>query len=76
VAEILLPNQKKHTLETLLKMSRIWRLETGEDVQEVERYYQSDNKNGLYMIRGRVLDEKEVVEDIDVAEDDSMIYEV
>jgi hypothetical protein len=32
VAEILLPNQKKHTLEGLLKMSRIWRLETGEDV--------------------------------------------
>lgn len=76
VAEILLPNQKKHTLEALLKMSRIWRLETGEDVQEVERYYQSDNKNGMYVIRGRVLDEKEVIEDIDVAEDDSLLYEV
>ena len=57
-------------------MSRIWRLETGEDVQEVERYYQSDNKNGMYVIRGRVLDEKEVIEDIDVAEDDSLLYEV
>jgi hypothetical protein len=30
----------------------------------------------MYVIRGRVLDEKEVVEDIDVAEDDSLLYEV
>ena len=42
----------------------------------MERYYQSDNKNGMYVIRGRVLDEKEVIEDIDVAEDDSLLYEV
>jgi hypothetical protein len=30
----------------------------------------------MYVIRGRVLDEKEVIEDIDVAEDDSLLYEV
>jgi hypothetical protein len=55
VAEILCPNQNKRTLEELLQISRLWRLETGEDVYEIERYYPSDNKNGLYVIRGRVL---------------------
>lgn len=40
VAEILLPNQKKYTLDGLLNVSRLWRLDTGEDVTEIERYYQ------------------------------------
>jgi hypothetical protein len=39
VAEILLPNQNKYSLEGLLKMSRLWRLDTGEDILEIERYY-------------------------------------
>ena len=58
VAEILQPNQQKKTLEELLSVSRLWCLETGEDVYEIERYYPSDNKNGLYVIRGRVLSPK------------------
>lgn len=57
-------------------MSRLWRLETGEDVYEIERYYPSDNKNGQYVIRGRVLSPDEKIEDIDVAEDDAILYEV
>lgn len=57
-------------------MSRLWRLDTGEDVMEIERYYQSDNKNGMYVIRGRVMSPKEVIEDIDIAEDDCILYEV
>ena len=76
VAEILLPNQNKRSLEDLLGISRLWRLETGEDVLEIERYYPSDNKNGIYVIRGKVLGLQEVIEDIDVAEDDCLLYEV
>jgi hypothetical protein len=37
VAEILFPNQKRLSVEQLLEMSRIWRLEIGEDVYEIER---------------------------------------
>jgi hypothetical protein len=36
VAEILFANQKKSTLEQLIDVSRIWRLEIGEDIFEIE----------------------------------------
>ena len=76
VAEILLPNQEKRNLEQLLQYSRLWCLDTGEDVYEIERYYPSDNKNGLYAIRGRVLSPDELIENINVADDDALLYEV
>lgn len=38
IVEILHPNQKKFSKEQLLDMTRIWRLEVGEDVYDIERY--------------------------------------
>ena len=57
-------------------MTRIWRLEVGEDVYDIERYQIDEAKEGqLYPISGRILDGKECVDDIDVAEDDVLLYE-
>lgn len=46
IAEILLPNQKKFNLEQLIEMTRIWRLELGEDVYDIERYQVDEAKEG------------------------------
>ena len=78
VVDILLPNQgqNKLTAEQLMGMSRLWRLEIGEDVRDIERYQAEDTSDKLFPIMGRVINESECVDNIDVAEDDVMIYEV
>lgn len=38
VAEILHDNKKETSVEALMSYARIWRLETGENVQEIEKY--------------------------------------
>ena len=57
-------------------MSRLWRLEIGEDVTDIERYQAEDTSDKLFPIMGRVLNESELLDNIDVAEDDVMLYEV
>jgi hypothetical protein len=71
-----MPNQKSFTAEQLLGMSRLWRLEIGEDVNDIERYQAEDSSEKLFPIMGRVLNESEWLDNIDVAEDDVMLYEV
>jgi hypothetical protein len=53
-------------------------LEVGENVLDIEESFVEDCKPGqLYSINGRVLnEEKECVDNIDVAEDDVIMYEV
>ena len=60
-------------------MSRVWRLETGENVYDIERFFESESyglTNLPMQIRGRILDLKEVVADINVADTDVLLYEV
>jgi hypothetical protein len=76
VVDILMPNQKSFTAEQLLGMSRLWRLEIGEDVYDIERYQAEDPSEKLFPIMGRVLNESEWLDNIDVAEDDVLLYEV
>jgi hypothetical protein len=76
VVDILFPNQKHFTVEQLMGMSRLWRLEIGEDVTDIERYQAEDTSDKLFPIMGRVLNESELLDNIDVAEDDVMLYEV
>jgi hypothetical protein len=62
-----------------MSIARLWRLETGENVFDIEKEYDYAvrDKDQLPMqVRGRVLDEKEVVEDINVADNDVLLYEV
>jgi hypothetical protein len=71
VAEILFENKKDISLKGLLHMSRIWRLEIGETVQDIEKQfdYESYSMNNLPMsIRGRVLELNEIINDINVAD--------
>ena len=57
-------------------MTRIWRLEVGEDVFDIERYLAEDLKPDQFApIAGRILDENEFIDNIDVAEDDVLLYE-
>ena len=56
-------------------MSRIWRLDIGENVQEIEKFIGYE-KSLPIQVRGRVLDEKECVQDINVADNDILMYEV
>jgi len=58
-------------------MSRIWRLDTGESVIEIEKDFNYENTKNLPMqVRGRILDESLVVENINVAANDVLLYEV
>jgi hypothetical protein len=44
---------------------------------EIEKYYDYESRDSLPLaIRGRILEEDEVVDDINVAESDVLLYEV
>ena len=60
-------------------MSRIWRLDVGENVLEIGKeleYHFDMRKNSLVPVRGRILQNTEIVENINVAENDVLLYEV
>lgn len=79
VAEILFANKTEQTLEGLISMARIWRLETGESVTDIEKEYDNEIREKEHLplpIRGRILEDKEVVENINVADNDVLLYEV
>jgi hypothetical protein len=62
-----------------MKMARIWRLDTGEDIFEIEKYYNQESRNIENLpieIIGRVLEDQEILENINVAENDILLYEV
>ena len=56
-------------------MTRIWRLEVGEDVLDIERCFDDYKPDQFIPISGRILDENEFIDNIDVAEDDVLLYE-
>lgn len=79
IAEILYENKKDIPFKGLLSMSRVWRLEIGENVFDIEKHfeYESNSFSSLPMnIRGRVLELEEVINNINVAENDVLLYEV
>lgn len=78
VAEILHDHKKERSVEELMGISRIWKLEIGEDVLEIEKYldYESRGKNFPLELRGRILENSELVESINVADSDVLLYEV
>lgn len=78
IAEILNDFKKDKSIEELMGMARVWKLEIGEDVLEIERYldYESRGKNFPLELRGRLLDNNEVIETINVADTDVLLYEV
>jgi hypothetical protein len=39
IAEILADKKRQEKVKELMKMARIWRLDTGEDIFEIEKYY-------------------------------------
>jgi hypothetical protein len=56
LAEILHESQKTHTIEQLLGMARIWRLETGENVMQIEKEYEYETRDNLPIgLEGRIL---------------------
>lgn len=58
-------------------MARIWRLEMGENVMNIEKEYDHATRDLLPIeLEGRVLQDKEVIEDIKVADADVLLYEV
>jgi hypothetical protein len=80
IAEILFSNKcEQQSVGELMSMARIWRLETHENVLEIEKEYDysSRDKDAFPMaIRGKVLDDNQKVEDINVADNDVLLYEV
>lgn len=79
IAEILNDNKKEFTVKDLMNLARIWRLDTGEHVNEIEKYfdYESRSFDNLPLeIRGRILQDNEIVEDINVADTDVLLYEI
>lgn len=60
MAEILHENKTKFTLKQLVEMSRLWRLDIGESVMDIEKGINNDYHTAI-SIRGRVLDKNEVL---------------
>lgn len=47
IAEILQESKKEATVEELMNMARIWRLEMGENVNEIEKYFEYESRENL-----------------------------
>jgi ubiquitin carboxyl-terminal hydrolase 4/11/15 len=78
VAEILHDNKKERSIKDLMDCSRLWKLEIGEDITEIEKYfdYESRGRNLPLELRGRLLVDTDLVEKINVADSDVLLYEV
>lgn len=60
-----------------MKIARVWRLEPGEDVLEIEKQYEFESRMNLPLqLRGRVLDDAEILDSINVSINDILLYEV
>jgi hypothetical protein len=60
-----------------MAMSRIWRLDTGESVLDVEDEFEHESAYRLpIQVKGRILKNDEFVENINVADNDILLYEV
>ncbi len=81
VAEILYENKKEISIKELMNMSRLWRLDTGESISDIEKEFEYETYgSGMehlpMQIRGKVLELDEVISNINVAETDVLLYEV
>lgn len=79
VAEILYDNKKEGTVQDLMSKARIWRLDTGEGVKEIEKFFDQESRdldNLPIQLRGRILEDHEIMDEINVAETDVLLYEV
>lgn len=77
IAEILYENKKDISFKNLMSMSRIWRLDLGETVFDVEKIFEYETLSNLPMhIRGRILAMDEIISNINVADNDILLYEV
>jgi uncharacterized membrane protein len=58
IAEILHDNKKEMTVKELMNVARIWRLDTGENVMDIEKFFDYEAKdydNLPIEVRGRIL---------------------
>jgi hypothetical protein len=78
IAEILFESKREGpSVEDLMGIARLWRLEYGENVTTIEREYEMETADNLPLaLEGRILEDHEVLEDINVAESDVLLYEV
>lgn len=64
-------------VEQLANMARIWRLETGENVLQIEKDYENETRDNLPIaLEGRILKNDEIIEEINVADTDVLLYEI
>ena len=69
IGEILSHSNKNLSVEQLVKMARLWRLETGENVLQIERDYENETRDNLPIpLEGRILKNDEIIEEINVAD--------
>eukprot|EP00347_Sterkiella_histriomuscorum_P008234 403345866 len=65
------------TAEQLMNIARIWRLEVGENVLQIEKEFDMETRDNLPMpLSGKVLLNEEIIEEINVADNDVLLYEV
>lgn len=76
VAEVLHDfNNGKNSAENYLYMSRLWKLHIGESIEEIQKDT-TYNPTHMHEIRGRVLMDTEILDLINVADTDILLYEV
>jgi hypothetical protein len=73
------PKHNIHSIQHLVQMSRIWKLENGEDINEIQNSAyatKGDPKQLPIKINGTILDRSAVIDQINVADDEILMYEV
>ncbi|CDW86593.1 ubiquitin carboxyl-terminal hydrolase [Stylonychia lemnae] len=78
IAQVLRDSQgERRSIIELMDMSRLWKLDPSETVYDVEKYYECESKESLPLqIDGKVLEDNQLLEDLNISENDILLYEV
>jgi hypothetical protein len=68
-----------HSIAHLLQMSRLWKLDTGENIEEIQNKIYATNgdpKNLPIQVNGTILDRAATIDSINVADEEILMFEV
>ncbi len=58
-------------------MSRLWKLDPCENVYQIEKLYEYETRDSLPLsLEGRIIDDKEIIETLNVCDTDVLLYEI
>lgn len=73
------PKHANHSIFHLVTMSRLWKLDVGENITQIQDSIYATNGDPKLLpiqINGKILDRSATIDQINVADDETLMYEV